>query len=96
MSSLGVSDLMPTDKPRLMVVVDEEMLKKIDDLRFERRYASRSQLMYKLLKLGIQAMEQQQTRNKKDNHPLSKPTMPSIKEALPPPFQYSDIQCNSV
>ena len=57
---------MPTDKPRLMVVVDEEMLKKIDDLRFERRYASRSQLMYKLLKLGIQTMEQQQTDKKQE------------------------------
>lgn len=57
---------MPTDKPRLMVVVDDEMLKKIDDLRFERRYASRSQLMYKLLKLGIQTMEQQQTDKKQE------------------------------
>ena len=49
--------IMPTDKPRLMVVVDDEMLKKIDDLRFERRYASRSQLMNELLKLGIEEME---------------------------------------
>lgn len=57
---------MPTDKPRLMVVVDEEMLKKIDDLRFERRYASRLQLMYKLLKLGIQTMERQQTDKKQE------------------------------
>lgn len=57
---------MPTDRPRLMVVVDDEMLKKIDDLRFEKRYASRSQLMYKLLRLGIETMEQmQQQENEK-------------------------------
>lgn len=57
---------MPTEKPRLMVVVDDEMLKKIDDLRFEKRYASRSQLMYELLRLGIEAMGQQQTEKKRE------------------------------
>lgn len=57
---------MPTDKPRLMVVVDDEMLKKIDDIRFEKRYASRSQLMYELLKLGIQEMEQQADKKKEE------------------------------
>lgn len=58
--------IMPTDKPRLMVVVDDEMLKKIDDLRFERRYASRSQLMNELLKLGIEEMEKAQDKTTKE------------------------------
>lgn len=58
---------MPTDKPRLMVVVDDEMLKKIDDLRFERRYASRSQLMNELLKLGIEEMEKAQDKTTKED-----------------------------
>lgn len=60
---------MPTDKPRLMVVVDDEMLKKIDDLRFEKRYASRSQLMYELLRLGMEKMEKMQESKTKENTP---------------------------
>lgn len=33
---------MPTDRPRYTIVVDEELLKEIDDIRFENRYRSRS------------------------------------------------------
>ena len=31
---------MPTEKPLYTVIVDEELLKKIDDFRFENRYPS--------------------------------------------------------
>ena len=29
---------MPTEKPRYTVIVDDELLKRIDDFRFENRY----------------------------------------------------------
>jgi metal-responsive CopG/Arc/MetJ family transcriptional regulator len=29
---------MPTEKPRYTITLDEELLKKIDDFRFENRY----------------------------------------------------------
>ena len=29
---------MPTEKPRYTVIVDEELLRQIDDFRFENRY----------------------------------------------------------
>lgn len=48
---------MPTEKPRYTVVVDEELLKEIDDFRFERRYPSRSAATVELLRIGIDALK---------------------------------------
>lgn len=31
---------MPTEKPRYTITVDEDLLKQIDDFRFENRYSS--------------------------------------------------------
>jgi metal-responsive CopG/Arc/MetJ family transcriptional regulator len=47
---------MPTEKPRLTIVVDDETLKKIDDFRFENRYPSRSAAIFDLIKLGIASL----------------------------------------
>lgn len=51
---------MPTEKPRYTVIVDEELLKRIDDFRFENRYASRSAATIELIKLGMEALEKKQ------------------------------------
>lgn len=51
---------MPTEKPRYTVTVDEELLKKIDDFRFENRYPSRSAATLELIRLGIEALKQKQ------------------------------------
>lgn len=40
---------MPTEKPRYTIVVDEELMKRIDDFRFENRYPSRSAATLELL-----------------------------------------------
>lgn len=50
---------MPTEKPRYTVTVDEELLKKIDDFRFENRYPSRSAATLDLIRLGIESLETQ-------------------------------------
>ena len=59
---------MPTKKPRYMVIVDEELLKEIDDFRFENRYPSRSAATLELIRLGMKALkkEQEQKKAKKD------------------------------
>lgn len=49
---------MPTKKPRFTVIVDEEMLKKIDDFRFKNRYQSRSAATLALIRIGIGAVEE--------------------------------------
>ena len=46
---------MPTDKPRYSITVDEELLKRIDDFRFENRYPNRTQATVDLIRLGVEA-----------------------------------------
>ena len=48
---------MPTSKPRYTIIVDEEMLKQIDDFRFENRYPSRSTL--ELIRLGMKQLQKE-------------------------------------
>ena len=50
---------MPTQKPRYCITVDEDMLKEIDDFRFENRYNSRSLATVELIRLGLQALKEQ-------------------------------------
>jgi len=52
---------MPTEKPRYCITVDHEMLKEIDDFRFDNRYNSRSQATLELIRLGLQALKEQKT-----------------------------------
>lgn len=51
---------MPTEKPRYTVIVDEELLKEIDDFRFENRYPSRSAATLELIRLGIEQLKKEQ------------------------------------
>ncbi|MEG1316880.1 MAG: hypothetical protein RSC86_05850 [Oscillospiraceae bacterium] len=51
---------MPTEKPRYTVIVDEELLKRIDDFRFENRYASRSAATLELIRIGMEQLEKEQ------------------------------------
>ena len=51
---------MPTEKPRITVVVDDDMLRDIEDFRFENRYPSRSAAMVELIRLGIEQIKKEQ------------------------------------
>ncbi len=55
---------MPTEKPRYTVTVDEALLKRIDDFRFENRYPSRSAATLELIRLGIEQLVQAQGSQK--------------------------------
>lgn len=57
---------MPTEKPRYTIIVDEEMLKKIDDFRFENRYPSRSAATIELIRLGIEQLQNKQPKTNED------------------------------
>ena len=57
---------MPTQNPRYTVIVDEEMLKKIDDYRFENRFPSRSAATIELIKLGMEQLEKEQAAKQKE------------------------------
>lgn len=56
---------MPTEKPRYTITLDEEMLKKIDDFRFENRFPNRTQATLELIRIGMEALEKQQEEQKK-------------------------------
>jgi len=55
---------MPTEKPRYTITVDEDLLKQIDDFRFENRYSSRSSATLELIRLGIQKLENDKKNQK--------------------------------
>lgn len=50
---------MPTEKPRITVVVDDDMMQQIEDFRFENRYPSRSAAMVELIRLGIEQIKKE-------------------------------------
>ena len=54
---------MPTEKPRFTVIVDEELLKEIDDFRFENRYPSRSAATIGLIRRGIEQLQKDQEKD---------------------------------
>lgn len=51
---------MPTEKPRYTIIVEEELLKQIDDFRFNNRYPSRSAATLELIRLGIKQLKKEQ------------------------------------
>jgi len=50
---------MPTKKPIISVVLDDETLKRVEDFQFENRIPSRSKALNELIKIGIKQMEEE-------------------------------------
>lgn len=65
---------MPTEKPRYTITLDEEMLKEIDDFRFENRFSNRTQATLELIRIGMEALKEQKKAQK------NKPTQPETEE----------------
>lgn len=60
---------MPTQKPRFTITLDEDMLKKIDDFRFENRFPNRTQATLELIRLGLEALEKKQAAEARNGKP---------------------------
>lgn len=54
-----------TQKHRYMISVDEEMFNAIEDFRFGHRYQTRSEATAELIRLGLEAINQQSDGNDK-------------------------------
>ena len=54
---------MPTEKPRYTVIVDQELLRRIDDFRFENRYPSRSAATLELIRRGLEQLEKEKEKD---------------------------------
>lgn len=44
---------MPTEKPKIILVMEKDLLKRIDDFRFENRINSRSDAIRQLIESGL-------------------------------------------
>lgn len=54
-----------TEKPRYSIIVDDELMKKIEDFRFNGRYQSRSAATVELIRLGFERLEEKRVTRKK-------------------------------
>ena len=48
---------MPTDKPKIIFIADDELLERLDDFRFENRINSRSEAIRRLIDEGLKKYE---------------------------------------
>ena len=46
---------MPSDKPKILFVMENELLKRIDDFRFDNRINSRSEAVRRLIESGLES-----------------------------------------
>jgi len=53
---------MPTEKPKIIFVAEEDLLKRLDDFRFENRINSRSEAIRRLLEEGLQKYEKKKPK----------------------------------
>lgn len=58
---------MPTEKPRYTITMDEELLKQVDNFRFENRYATRTQATLELIRLGLEKLKDEQANAEKSD-----------------------------
>lgn len=49
---------MPSDKPKILFVMDKELLRRIDDFRFDNRINSRSDAVRQLIEAGLNVKKQ--------------------------------------
>jgi metal-responsive CopG/Arc/MetJ family transcriptional regulator len=55
---------MPTQKPIISIVLDEETLKRVEDFQFNNRIPSRSKALNEIIKLGILELEKEEKEEK--------------------------------
>ena len=52
---------MATKKPVISVILDDEMLKEVEDYQFGNRISSRSKALNDIIKLGIEQLKKEDT-----------------------------------
>lgn len=54
---------MPSEKPRIVIIADEELYDQVEDFRFKNRYPSRSAAALDLLQYGIEYVKNQKPQD---------------------------------
>jgi metal-responsive CopG/Arc/MetJ family transcriptional regulator len=55
---------MPTEKPKIILVMEDNLLKRIDDFRFDNRINSRSEAIRRLLEEALEKYAKPQIKKK--------------------------------
>lgn len=58
---------MATSRPRYTVSVDEDLFRKIEDFRFEKRFQTRSEATVELIRLGLEALKREDEKAENQN-----------------------------
>ncbi len=58
---------MPTEKPKIIFVMEEDLLKRIDDFRFDNRINSRSEAIRRLIEEGLKASDPPKSKDRRKN-----------------------------
>jgi metal-responsive CopG/Arc/MetJ family transcriptional regulator len=56
---------MPTDKPKILITLEDKLLTRIDDYRFENRVNTRSEAIRRLLEEALRKYESKSQSKKK-------------------------------
>jgi len=56
---------MPTEKPKILITLEDNLLTKIDDYRFDNRINSRSEAIRQLIEAGLKVTESSKPKTKK-------------------------------
>ena len=57
--------IMPTEKPKILITFDDDLLTRIDDFRFGNRINSRSEAIRRLIEEGLKASDPSMQKSKK-------------------------------
>lgn len=60
---------MPTQKPQYTIILDDELLKKVDDFQFNNRYRSRSSATVELIKIAMDTFEGKEPKEPQKKEP---------------------------
>ncbi|HPJ97509.1 MAG TPA: ribbon-helix-helix protein, CopG family [Syntrophales bacterium] len=55
---------MPTEKPKILITLEDDLLTRIDDFRFENRINSRSEAIRRLIEKGLSSPEKPAPKKK--------------------------------
>lgn len=55
---------MATQKPQILLTIDDNLLRRIDDFRFDTRVNSRSEAIRQLIEEGLKKQEKPKTKKK--------------------------------
>ena len=53
---------MPSSKPKVLLIIDDELLKRIDDIRFENRISARAEDIRRLIDEALNKYEKKESK----------------------------------